>query len=395
MQLDAVEGQPVFPPLGLGKTVLVVDDAPISLLTLVRRLRYYQYEVLPAASVAEALALLEGGARVDAVIADEIMPGGGALDLLAALRRDPRHAALPFIMLSLFGTEHDIDSWTHRPDAIGSKPIRIAKLVTLLAGAMDGTPQPIATASLLPAALPSFLGRRILLVEDNLVNQRVAQRALQKLAAEVTIANNGAEALERIAETAFDAVLMDCQMPVMDGFTATRRIRDAEAARGNGAHLLIIALSANVMSEDRAECIAAGMDEHLAKPLDTSRLADCLTRNLKVEPSPPSIDLAALRELTGGDLEFERELVATFVSSGDACLADIVAALKVNDLETIGRRAHSLKGASANIHAHVVSAAAAELEHATRSHSAAGIEDLVRRLGARLHALNGELAKVS
>jgi CheY-like chemotaxis protein len=109
-------------------------------------------------------------------------------------------------------------------------------------------------------------GRRILLVEDNPVNQRVAQRMLQKLAAEVTIANNGAEALERIAESAFDAVLMDCQMPVMDGFTATRRIRELERASGRGKRLPIIALTANVMSEDRENCIAAGMDAHLANP---------------------------------------------------------------------------------------------------------------------------------
>ena len=88
--------------------------------------------------------------------------------------------------------------------------------------------------------MPTYGGRRILLVEDNPVNQRVAQRVLQKLAVDVTLANNGAEALERVAETSFDAILMDCQMPVMDGFTATRQIREIERREGRGLSLIHI-----------------------------------------------------------------------------------------------------------------------------------------------------------
>jgi CheY-like chemotaxis protein len=233
------------------------------------------------------------------------------------------------------------------------------------------------------------------LVEDNVVNQRVAQRVLQRLAAEVTLANNGAEALERIAESTFDAVLMDCQMPVMDGFTATRMIREAERQKGTGARLPIIALSANVMSKDREHCIAAGMDAHLAKPLEPSRLADCLARYLKAGDAPTDVDLAALHELTGGDADFERELVDTFVQSGDRCLADIVAALKVQDLDTIGKRAHSLKGASANMHAHTLSAAAASLEVAARGHLVHEIDALVDQLRERLQAVNEQLTKVA
>jgi CheY-like chemotaxis protein len=244
-----------------------------------------------------------------------------------------------------------------------------------------------------PPDVPSLKGRRILLVEDNVVNQRVAQRTLQKLAAEVTIANNGAEALARIAETRFDAVLMDCQMPVMDGFTATRRIREAERLSGTAQRLVIVALSANVMSEDREKCIAAGMDEHLAKPLETSRLADCLGRHLNIPPPPSEVDLEALHELTGGDAEFEQDLVQTFITSGDRCLAEIVAALKTLDLDTIGKRAHSLKGASANIHALPLSTAASHLENAARRHSLTEIDGLVRLVAERLRAVNRQLAK--
>jgi len=231
-----------------------------------------------------------------------------------------------------------------------------------------------------------------LLVEDNPVNQRVAQRLLENLAAEVIIANNGAEALERIGAAQFDAVLMDCQMPVMDGFTATRRIRELEASRG-GKRLPIIALTANVMSEDRDSCIAAGMDAHLGKPIEPAQLAACLGRYLKPGTGRPEVDMNALRELTGGDTEFERELIDTFVSSGDQCLAEILAALRASDLPTIGKRAHALKGASANIHAPGLAAAASSLEIAARANSVAEIDGLVRELGARLQAVNAELRK--
>jgi two-component system, sensor histidine kinase and response regulator len=213
------------------------------------------------------------------------------------------------------------------------------------------------------------------------------------LAADVTLANNGAEALERIAESSFDAVLMDCQMPVMDGFTATRRIRELERLSGRGKRLPIIALTANVMTADRESCIAAGMDAHLGKPIEPGQLVDCLSRYLKPDIVHAEVDMSALRELTGGDVEFEKELVETFVSSGDQCLAEIVAALHVSDFDTIGKRAHALKGASANIHASGLAAAASSLETAARASSVREIDGLVQELTERLQAVNTALRK--
>jgi len=123
--------------------------------------------------------------------ADDIMPGRGGLDLLAILREDPRHATLPFVLLSLFGADHDIDNWTHRPDAVASKPIRVVKLVGVFNKVLGGERHLVPGRTAPRPAIASFHGRKILLVEDNAVNQRVAQRMLQWLAAEVTIANNG------------------------------------------------------------------------------------------------------------------------------------------------------------------------------------------------------------
>ncbi|MEA3151946.1 MAG: hypothetical protein QOD56_2885, partial [Gammaproteobacteria bacterium] len=279
--------------------------------------------------------------------------------------------------------------------AIGSKPIRASNLANLVNSVLTGNSPRMAEKPEIHRSVRSFGGRRVLLVEDNVVNQRVTQRALQKLTVDVTIANNGAEALERIAEGAFDAILMDCQMPVMDGFTATRHVRELEGREGRGKRIPIIALTANVMTEDRENCIAAGMDAHLGKPLEPSQLADCLGRYLKENEATADVDLVALRELTGGDAEFERELVETFISSGDQCLAEIVTALDASDLETIGKRAHALKGASANIHAHTLSAAASSLETAARTNAVQEIDGLVSQLKEKLRAVNAQLSKVS
>ncbi len=150
-----------------------------------------------------------------------------------------------------------------------------------------------------------------------------------------------------------------------------------------------------MLSEDRENCIAAGMDAHLGKPIEPSQLADCLGRYLNDDGGTKAVDLDALRELTGGDLEFERELVDTFIRSGDRCLAEIVSALDSRDLETIGKRAHALKGASANIHAHTLSAAASNLENAARTNAVQEIVGLVSQLQEKLRAVNAQLSKVS
>jgi CheY-like chemotaxis protein/anti-sigma regulatory factor (Ser/Thr protein kinase) len=391
MGVDSLQKLPHREPVGLSRRILIVDDIPASRHSLAKKLQLSRFETVAVGGVDEALEQLAQDPAFDLVLADELMPVMGGLDLLAALRADPRLARLPFILLSLFGAEHDAMSHACRPDAIGLKPIRAPALTSLIDQVLTGN---MTRKTPLPPTMginPTLKGQRILLVEDNPVNQRVAQHLLQKLAADVTLANNGADALQRLTESPYDAVLMDCQMPVMDGFTATRRIRESERQRDDGKRLPIIALTANVMSEDRENCIAAGMDAHLSKPIEPAQLIDCLSRYLKPHDDRPPVDMNALRELTGGDIEFERELVDTFVSSGDRCLADIASALHTRDFDTIGKRAHALKGASANIHAQALAAAASTLEHAARRNSVDQIDGLVRELREKLQAVNAEL----
>jgi two-component system sensor histidine kinase/response regulator len=392
LKVDALKEQPHRDPMGTGRRVLIVDDILASRQNLASKLELARFQTVAVDGVEAALEYLAKDARFDLVVADELMPVKGGLDLLDALRADARYAALPFILLSLFGSEPEAAVREHRPEAIGFKPIRAATLATLVDQVLTGTLPRKSAAAPAAASGATFKGQRILLVEDNPVNQRVAQRLLQKLGSEVTLANNGAEALERITESAFDAILMDCQMPVMDGFTATRKIREWEQGHGR-KRLPVIALTANVMSEDRESCIAAGMDAHLGKPIEPAQLVDCLGRYLRTD-TRPEVDMQALRELTGGDAEFERELVQTFVSSGDQCLTEILAALRLGDYDTVGKRAHALKGASANIHAAGLAAAASSLESAARGKALSDIGGLVEELTEKLHAVNAELRRV-
>ena len=392
VEADVVKDQPVRQPIGLGRKILIVDDIAAARDSLASKLKLYSYATVSVGSVDEALEHLAGDS-FDLVLADELMPMRGGLDLLKALRTDVRYARLPLILLSLFGAEHDTAEREYRPDAMGLKPIRAVLLANLVDQVLTGKTPHAPNVKSAAKAQPTFRGNRILLVEDNPVNQRVAQRTLQNLAAEVVIANNGAEALERIEASSFDAVLMDCQMPVMDGFTATRRIRELELSRGT-KRMPIIALTANVMSEDREKCLAAGMDAHLGKPIEPAQVIEALNRYLKAPARAPAIDREALRELTGGDAEFERELAQTFVSSGDQCLAEIMAALKVSDFDTVRKRAHSLKGASANIHARDLSQAASSLENAVRENAIPALGGLVEELSEKLAAVSAELRKV-
>jgi CheY-like chemotaxis protein/nitrogen-specific signal transduction histidine kinase len=278
VNVATVASQPDIQIVGAGKRVLIVDDNQASRNSLEIKLGLYGFETVAVRSVDEAMRHLVQDPSFCLVLADEWMPGRGGLDLLDALRADPRFEAIPFVLLSLIGAVRDDGRRSHRPDAIAPKPARSSALVAILDGVLNGNAPPAVNAPERRQPDRTFPSARILLVEDNPVNQIVAQRMLKTLAVQVTTAANGMEALERLAESSFDLVLMDCQMPVMDGFTASRRIRASEQA--SGKRLPIIALTANVMTEDRVECTAAGMDAHLAKPIDPVKLAEHLNRFL-------------------------------------------------------------------------------------------------------------------
>jgi PAS domain S-box-containing protein len=394
LDLELQGAQPGLEPIGLNRKVLVVDDIEASRRGLARKLEAFKFRAAAAASVEEAMSLLERDPEIELVMADELMPMRGGLDLLQAMRESARFAKMPFVLLGMIGAQPDAQVGPFAPDLVILKPLRGRTVAESAAAILAGDIPRFMAGAGIAQERTAFSASRVLLVEDNPVNQRVAQRLLQKMGIAVDVCNNGAEALERLGgEARFDAVLMDCQMPVMDGFTATRHIRELERTRG-GRHLPIIALTANVMLEDRERCLETGMDAHLGKPIQADQLRECLSRFL-LNKSPPAVDIPALRDLTGGDAEFERELIETFITSGDKNLQEIVEALERQDFVTIAKRAHALKGSSANIRAEPLSVAAAHLEKAAHNRAQHEIEDLVKAVSVKLYEVSTQLRSVA
>jgi CheY-like chemotaxis protein len=274
-----------------GKTALVVDDNDTNRRILETMLGHWGLRTLCADSGAKALALLDrstnAGQRVALVISDLHMPGMDGFELIAALRRQPEFSLLPVLMLTSSGSTGDQKRCDElHVSARLLKPVKqsllLDNIMRILAGETRdraGAQAPAAGTSATPATAadngtaerdgkPAVAGPlRVLLAEDNPVNVKFATKVLEGAGHRVAVANNGNQAVELWGREAFDMILMDVQMPELDGLGATRAIREAEKGRGDGAHVPIIAMTANAMAGDREMCLAAGMDGYVAKPV--------------------------------------------------------------------------------------------------------------------------------
>ena len=245
---------------------------------------------------------------------------------------------------------------------------------------------------------------RVLVVEDNKVNQKVAVRILERLGCAVDVAENGAVAIERCEAVSFDLVLMDMQMPVMDGLTATTLIRQRELGKRRTP---IVALTANAMNGEYERCMAVGMDGFLTKPLNVDRLCGFLSgfglrdlsasdsQVLQVLEQPAGeresnvanpIDLTKLAEITGGDAEFTTELLDTFFASAGESIQEMTA-LNGADHVQLARIAHRLKGAAFNVHAEQIGAAAARIERDAATLTAAACASAIEEIRVLLDRL--------
>jgi len=256
--------------------------------------------------------------------------------------------------------------------------------------------QPEARAA--AAAVSQPLGLRVLLAEDNRVNQLVAQRLLDKLSCHTDVVDNGRAAVEAVARTRYDVVLMDVQMPELDGLDASRRICERWTPE---ARPRIVAMTANVMPEDREACFAAGMDDYVAKPIRTDDLARALghvrplaavdgdgARGTRVDLDASAV--ANLREL-GGD-EFVEEVVDTFLADAPALLATLRTAHAAGDAEELRRAAHTLKSNGQTFGAARFSELCRDLEERARQGELAGAPELVDRIDREYEALEHALA---
>jgi two-component system, sensor histidine kinase and response regulator len=237
-----------------------------------------------------------------------------------------------------------------------------------------------------------FAGSTVLIVEDNDVNREVARRFIERMGCTAIVVPDGKAALEACALRDFDLILMDVQMPVMDGIAATRELRRREASAG-GIRTPIVALTASAMPGELNRCLAAGMDGLLTKPIEVARLRDVLKRyfgNPEAEvdamdspddetaedgianpqsPSGPPIDMSRLRALIGEDDDFVRELCQAFVSTTEEILPRLEKAVATGDRVTLASAAHKLKGGSQSICAERIAGLALALERGAPSRS--------------------------
>jgi two-component system sensor histidine kinase/response regulator len=289
-----------------GLRVLVVDDNATNRHILESLLTSWGMLAVAAESGEQALEIMyqaaAQGAPFPIVLTDCHMPGMDGFQLVEQIRKIPAMSAASIMML----TSDDYHSSALRCREMGIakhliKPIRQSELLSAMCGLLQPLPAlgRAVSAKLPQKELETVLSLKILLAEDNLVNQRLAQRMLEKLGHSVVIARDGREALAQLDKQSFDLVLMDVQMPEMDGFEATRIIREGE--RNGVAHLPIIALTAHAMSGDRQLCLAAGMDDYIPKPIDSQQLKQTITRVMHSQQHPGSelqslADACALKE---------------------------------------------------------------------------------------------------
>ena len=363
---------------------------------------------------------LADGDPFDIAVVDMKMPGMDGIELADAVRADP---ALATIRLVLVTSLHSLDE-VARARAAGfgaylSKPVKRTELFRALAQSVGEAVQRTGI-EVAKAALPTIRAR-VLLAEDNGVNQVVARNMLKALGCELLIVPNGQEALDAVQRAHYDIVLMDCQMPVLDGYDATRAIRALEAGAGGQAlrRIPIVALTANALVGDADLCRAAGMDDHLAKPYTRKQLGSMLARWVAPElvedqteakaPDPTLVaprtesrasplDQTALdniRAVDDAEGSVLAEVIQMYLDELPAHLKGLRSSLEAEAGEVLAKHAHALKSASFNVGAKSVGELCRRLEKKCRSGDMVGVGDLVGAVEASLDhvlpALRAEL----
>jgi signal transduction histidine kinase/PleD family two-component response regulator/HPt (histidine-containing phosphotransfer) domain-containing protein len=409
--------EPVAPPDLLGLRVLVVDDNATNRRILERQLGSWGMIGEGVASGPAALERLReraGAQPYRLAIIDMQMPDMDGLMLARAIKAEPMIAPTRLILLTslgMRGLDHDAEPATI--DAYLTKPIRQSQLFDALANVMappmagadtDSTEHTLHEITT-PRAQQAGHGPRLLVAEDNAVNQKVTVYMLEKLGYRADVVADGREALEALARIPYPLVLMDCQMPEMDGYAATAAIRTGE---GTARHTPIIAMTAGAMAGDREHCLAAGMDDYIAKPVREQDLAAVIGRWLPMAenaerdagPAPNdegSVERAVLDRIGnpehGGNQAFLVELIDLYLQEVPALLAAIRSAAERGEAAGLVRPAHTLKGNSGYLGAHRVAAICEQLIALGRQNSLEGVAELVAQLDQEAAAVERVLQR--
>jgi len=429
--------RPVAENMLASKRLLIVDDNPTNRQVLNLQTQAFGMTSVEAESGEEALLILRGEEPFDLAILDMQMPEMDGITLAAEVRKLPGGEDLPLVMLSSMGHfDRPDSSWRSLFVACLNKPIKQSQLYNLLVGIFDEKVQ--LPSPSLPSESEVKLGDRlplkILLAEDNAVNQKVAVNILKNLGYRADLAGNGLEVLEALRRQPYDVVLMDVQMPDMDGLTATRLICER---RSPAERPRIIAMTANAMQSDRDACLQAGMDDYISKPIrlqalisalskcsprskvveeasetadesptvaeETSETADespvvaeetSETAEIKLEEVLDSRTLQDLLDMVGDDVEGMVAIVDCYLEDTPANLEDIREAIAQGNAEELQLKAHSLKSSSGSFGANALAQMCRELEQMGRDRSLEDAAELLSRTMAeyqRVEAAINEL----
>jgi CheY-like chemotaxis protein len=400
-----------------GLRVLVVDDNPSAREIFQSMLASLKFESTAAGSGPEAIAELERaqqqGQPYGLVLMDWRMPGMDGVETIRRIRSDIRFAHIPaFVMATAYSRDELLQQAVDiKIDGLLVKPVSpstmLDSILTALGKEVVMTPAKRNRKADHNEAEKSLRGAYVLLVEDNEVNQELALEILGDAGMKVDVAVNGLQALEKIKANKYDAVLMDCQMPVMDGFEAAAEIRKDDTL----ANLPVIAMTANAMAGDREKCIESGMNDHIAKPIDVGQLFYTLAQWIKPKaadaspdikqsarpkedglPAIDGLDLKTALRRVGGNATLLKKLITRFKETQSDVIERINAATANNDFETATREAHTVKGLAGNIGADEVFKAAATVEGLLKN---AEINGLPEPLAALELTLTDLLVKIS
>ncbi len=358
---------------------LIVDDNATNRMVLAAQLQGWGLTADLAVDADDALARVQAAAQpYDVALIDIAMPGMDGLELARALRShpDPRVRAVRMLLLSSAYVD-EAAAADAGFEASLTKPVRVSKLydtLRLVTAKSATRPGPARPA---PAGVPPRSRGTLLIVEDNAINQEVARGIAAKLGFGSDVAGDGVEALAAIERRAYDAVLMDCNMPEMDGFEATAELRRREAGQG---HLPVIAMTAGAMVEDREKCLAAGMDDFVSKPVTDHQLQTVLARwvpagrpvpgashvsSTPAEPDDGLLDVVqfdSVRDLALADTSLLPRLVAQFDEDARSQIATLRDAAGRGDIAALASAAHALRGMSATMGASGLTAACEAIE---------------------------------
>jgi PAS domain S-box-containing protein len=380
-----------------GKRILIVDDNATNREIVLRHARSWEMEPVAVELPAAALELIAAGERFDVAVLDMMMPEMDGLALAGEIRQHQAESELPLLLLTSLGRLPQLQTGGVFSAQL-AKPLKASQLYNTLLQLLTGRAgeEEVETVTDGKRARSAL---RILLAEDNAMNQKVALRLLEQLGYRADVASNGREAIEALERQPYDVVLMDVQMPELDGLDATRQIRERWPDQGR-PH--IVAMTANALPEDREACFAAGMDDYVAKPIRAEELVAALKRAKPAANGDGgsaaavgyvSLDdgaLTSLRDL-GGD-EFLSEVIDAFLADAPALIATLRRSLEEQSSEELRRAAHTLKSNGATLGAAEFADLCRALEQRAKAGELDGASELVDRIEQEYRPLEEALS---